>query len=85
MLLRLHWFPGRRPWLVLKPLPWQGSRVQLGQVRGWCLNPRTCVPLRRWDLGVGYGWGLSGYCPEVPLSQFMAWPTCVHTLMCFFK
>ena len=70
--LGAHWLPGTRLWLVGTPLPWQGSRVNFGQVRGLCLNPRTCAPLRRWDPGVGYGWGLSVYCPEVPLPQSMA-------------
>ena len=65
-------FPRRRLWLVGRPLPWQGSRVQLGQVRGLCLNPRTCMPLRRWDLGVGYGWTLSLHYPEAPLPQSTA-------------
>ena len=32
---------------------------------------------------MGYGWRLSIYCPEVVLPQSMAYPTCVHTLVCF--
>ena len=28
------------------------------------------------------GWGLIVCCPEAPLLQSMAQPTCVHTLMC---
>ena len=65
-------FRKTRPWLVGRPLLWQGSRVQYGQVRGLCLNPCTCMPLKRWDLGMGYGWGLSVSCPEAPLPQSMA-------------
>ena len=66
------WLPGGRPWLVGTLLPWQDSRVNSGQVRGLCLNPRTYVPLRRWDLGLGYDLGLSVYCLEAPLPQSMA-------------
>ena len=58
--------------LVGRPLPWQGSRVQLGHVRGLCLNPRTCMSLMRWDLGMGHGRGLSVYCPEAHLPESMA-------------
>ena len=67
-----HWLPRTRPWLVGTLLPWQGSRVNCGRVRGLCLTPRTCVPLRRWDLGLEYGLGLSVYCPEAPLPQSIA-------------
>ena len=77
------WLLETHRWLVKRPLLWQGSRVQLGRVCGFCLNPRTRMPLRRWDLGMGYGGELSVYCPEAPLSQFLAERTCVHTLMCF--
>ena len=67
-----YWLPGPRPWLVPTPLPWQGSRVHFGQVCGLSWNPRTCVSLRRWDLGTEYGWGLCVYPPEAPLPQSMA-------------
>ena len=61
-----------RLWLGKKPLPWQDLGLQFGQVRGLCLSPRTCMPLRKWDLGMGYGWELSPYCPEASLPQSMA-------------
>ena len=48
------------------------SRLQFWQVRWLCLNPRTCMSLRRWDLGMRYGWGLGFYCPEAPLPQSTA-------------
>ena len=79
-----HWLTGNCPWLVKSLLPRQGFRVNSGLVRGLCLNPRTCVPLTRWDLGSGYGLGLSVYCAELPLPQATAQPNCVHALMCFF-
>ena len=31
---------------------------------------------------MGYGWGLSVYFFVAPLPQYMAYPTCVLTLMC---
>ena len=49
------WLGGTHPWQLGMSPPWQGSRVNFGQVRPLCLNPRTCVPLRRWDLGFQYG------------------------------
>ena len=70
--LGAHWPPGTCPWLVGTLLPWQGSRVNSGQVRGLCLSPRTRMPLGRWDIGSGYGLGMSVYCLEVPLPQSMA-------------
>ena len=48
-----------------------------------CLNPCTCMPLRTWNIDMGYCWGLSVYCAEAPLPRFIAYSTCVHTLMCF--
>ena len=69
---RAHWLQGTRPLLVGTLLPGQGSRVKCGQVRGLCLNSHTCLPLRRWDLGLGYGSGLIFYCREVPLPKSMA-------------
>ena len=72
------WLPGRRPWLVERPLPWQGSRVQFRQACGLCLHPRTCMSLRNLDL---LGWGLCVYCLKATLPQFIAYPTYVHTLM----
>ena len=65
------WLPRMRAWLVGRLLTWQGSRVGFGQVRGLCVNAGTRVPLRRCNLGMGYGWGLSVYCPEAPLPQSM--------------
>ena len=70
--LRAYMLPGTRPWLAGRHLPWQGSRVQFGQVGELCLRPRTYMPLRMCDLGMAYGWGLSVYCPEVPLPQALA-------------
>ena len=46
--------------------------VQFGQVRASRLNLHVLMPLRRWDLRMGYGWGLSVYCPVAPLPQSMA-------------
>ena len=46
VVLGAYWYPGTRPWLVGGSLAWQGCGVQFGQVRGLCLNPRTCMPLR---------------------------------------
>ena len=66
------WLPRTRRRLVGMPLTWQDSRVKSGQVCGLCLNPRTCMPVRSWDLGMGYGWELDVYCPETPLSQSIA-------------
>ena len=34
-------------------------------------------------MGMGYCWGLSVCCAEAPLPRFMAYSTCVHTLMFF--
>ena len=39
----------------------------LGRSMGLCFSPRTCMPLRRWDLGMGYGWKLSVYFLEARL------------------
>ena len=80
--LGFHWLPGTRPWPSGRLLPWQEPRVQFGQFHGLCLNTHTCMALRRWDLGMGYGWELSVYCPEALLHQSMAQSTCGHTLMC---
>ena len=30
-------------------------------------EPPTCAPKRSWNLGLGYGWGLSVHCLEAPL------------------
>ena len=60
------------PWLVRIPLAWQGSRVNSGEFCWLCLSPRTCLSLRRSDLGLGYGLAPSGYCPEAPLPESMA-------------
>ena len=49
-----------------------GLRVNFEQVGGLCLIPRTCVPLRRCSLGLGYDLGLSLYCLEAHLAQPMA-------------
>ena len=70
--LGAHWLLKMRPWLVGSALLWQGCRLYFGQVRGLCLIPRTHMQLGRWDPGMGYGWGLSVYCPQVFLPQSMA-------------
>ena len=61
-----------RPQLVGTPLLWQGSRVTRWKVCQLCLNPRTSKPLRRWDLGLGYGLRRGVYYPEAPLPHSMA-------------
>ena len=53
-------------WLIARPLPWQGSRVQFGRVRGLYMHPRTRMLLKWWDPHMGYGCRLSVYCPEAP-------------------
>ena len=78
------WLLRTRPWLTGRSLSWQGSRVQFERGCWLCFNPGTRMPLTRSDLGKGFVWGLSVYCPEAPLPQSMAEPTYVHTLMCFF-
>ena len=42
------------PWLVAVHLPWQIFGVCFEQVTWLCFNPRACVPLESWDLGLGY-------------------------------
>ena len=52
--LELHWFLETRLWLVGKFFPWKGSRVQFGQLRGLCLNPRTTEEVAPRD-GIWFG------------------------------
>ena len=67
--LGADWLPGAPLWLVGTLPPWQGSTFNPWQVRVFPLNPRTCLPLERWDLGMGYDMELSVYYPVAPIPQ----------------
>ena len=43
-----------------------------------CLSPRPHQPLRGSDLGLGYVFGLSVYCPVMPLPQSNLNTMCIY-------
>ena len=57
-------------WAGFQGLDWAGH--------GFRLSPRPCQPLRGSDLGLGYEFELSVYCPVMPLPQSSLNPMCTY-------